>query len=255
MHIAGLDVGAGHPCRIVAEISNNHNGDLDRALRLINAAAEAGADIVKTQAYTPAELVALRGDGPAPGVWGEQGWTMRTLYEKAQTPLAWIPTIAAECRRIGIPWFSSVFGPESLRVLESCECPTYKVASLDRKSEALRSMLRGHTVVLSTPAPLWNAVWVVADIAVLYCPPGYPTLVSDVHLPRRFNPLNGYDGLSSHCLAPELSVAAVARGAKVLEYHVMLTEEPSELESGISLTDRQFADMVQSVRRTEVMLA
>jgi sialic acid synthase SpsE len=112
VNIAGVEIGSGHPCRFVAELSNNHNGDRDRCGRLIDAAKAAGADFVKFQCYTPDELVALRGDGPAPAPWNDR--TMRDLYTQAQTPLDWFPKIKAHCERVGIPWFSSVFGPTSL---------------------------------------------------------------------------------------------------------------------------------------------
>lgn len=258
MNISGIDIGSGSPCRFVAELSNNHNGDRDRLRRLIDAAQEADADFVKIQSYTPEELVALRGDGPAPEPWGSQGWTMRSLYEKARTPLEWLPKIAAHCERVGMPWFSSVFGLESLAALEAVGCPAYKIASLDRNSPALLASVKatGRPVLMSAP----NSDYAGEVDGVLYCPPGYPTAPADVQLPAAFvgnaewEGGQAYIGLSSHCLAPELPVAAVARGAKLLEYHFMLAEEPSELESNVSLTQYQFRDMIRSVRATEEML-
>ena len=83
-------------------------------------------------------IVALRGDGPAPDPWGRQGWTMRQLYEKAQTPHAWFPALVEHCKRIGLPWFSSVFGPESLQLLEALDCPAYKIARLDNEQTTIR---------------------------------------------------------------------------------------------------------------------
>lgn len=251
MRIGALEVGASFPCRTVCEIGNAHNGDFDRCLRLIDAAQEAGADAVKFQAYLPAELVALRGDGPAPEPWGAQGWTMATLYEKARTPLEWFPKLARHCEAVGLPWFSSVFGLESLRVLESCGCPAYKVASLDRGHHWLvnAALAMGKPVLVSDPGTPWSD----PRISTLYCPPGYPTPAEHVRLPF-FDDWRGYFGLSSHCLAPELPVAAVARGAKLLEYHFMLAEEPSELESNVSLNQYEWRAMVRSIRATEEML-
>jgi pseudaminic acid synthase len=250
VNIAGVAVGYDQPCRFVAELSNNHNGDRDRLGRLIDAAQGAGADIVKVQCYTPEELVALRGDGPAPEPWGAQGWTMRTLYEKAQTPLDWFPKIAAHCERIGMPWFSSVFGLKSLECLEAVGCPAYKIAALDNHVLWLRN------AVARTGKP-----WLVsvrgdepmpgAD-GLLHCPPGYPAQAETVALP--YFARNSILGLSSHCLAPELPVAAVARGCRLIEMHLMLSDEPSELEAPVSLTEWQFRMMVRSVRTTEEML-
>src|SRR5690242_15390697 len=109
MNIGPVQLGPGNPCAVVAEISNSHNGTLERAVRLLHAAKAAGADIVKVQAYTPDELVALRGDGPAPSPWHR--YTMRELYSKARTPLAWMATLFGESP---LPIYASVFGAESL---------------------------------------------------------------------------------------------------------------------------------------------
>jgi sialic acid synthase SpsE len=254
VNIGGVDIGGDAPCVIVAELSNNHNGDKDRLGRLIDAAQAAGADIVKFQAYTPDELVALRGDGPAPAPWGDDGTTMRQLYERAQTPLAWFPDIAAHCARVGMPGVSSVFGRDSLAVLEACGCQAYKIAKFEHRKTRLRAAVfaTGKPMIVSQPdhahkhrnnTPAW----------VLYCPGGYPCAPADVHLPDRF--LGDMIGLSSHCLDPRLPVAAVARGAKVLEYHVQLDDEPSALERDVSLTMTQLAQLVKDVRATEAMLA
>lgn len=267
MQIAGIEIGPGSPCRIVAEISNNHNGDRDRCGRLIDAAKTAGADLVKFQCYTPEELVVLRGDGPAPEPWGSRGWTMRTLYEKAQTPHDWFPKIKDHCERIKLPWFSSVFGVQSLALLESLDCPAYKIAALERKQARLvrRCLRTKKPVLISSPVDAWLAhfSWSDTDASgvnqamMLYCPPGYPP--DRIELPL-FQSLDvdesgsWFCGLSSHCLAPELPIAAVARGAKILEYHLMLREEPSELEANVSLDQYQFAAMVDAVRRTEELL-
>lgn len=255
MNIAGVAIGTsyGAPCRFVAELSNNHNGDRDRLGRLIDAAQDAGADLVKFQCYTPEELVALRGDGPAPDPWGAMGWTMRRLYEKAQTPLDWFPKIAAHCQRIGMPWFSSVFGAQSLACLEAVGCPAYKIAALDNANEWLWRYAQhtGKPVLISVRRDTSNR-WIGDSVEMLYCPPGYPADPAEVRLPH-FGP-SSYLGLSSHCLTPELPVAAVARGCKLIEMHFMLEEEPSELESNVSLNQYQFRAMIRSVRATEEML-
>ena len=264
MNIGSLEVGAGQPCRFISELGNAHNGDFGRALRLIDAAKAAGADAIKLQCYTPDELVALRGDGPAPEPWGSQGFTMRTLYEKAATPFEWFEKLFRYCTFANsrIPIFSSVFGLESLALLESLNCPAYKIARLDNGHSELivACMKTGKPVMVSTSKPMTMH----GDFERLYCPPGYPTQVADVRLPV-FGDLaewdgaheaeySGFVGLSSHCLAPELPIAAVARGAKLIEMHFHLEAEPSELEANVSLNEREFAAMVRSVRATEELL-
>ena len=259
MNIENVEIGQGQPCRFVAEISNNHNGDFARALRLITAAKDAGADFVKFQCYTPQELIDLRGDGPAPEPWGSQGWSMRQLYRKASTPLEWFPDLFHYARDLEIVPFSSVFGLESLVVLESVKCPAYKIARLDNQSKRLidTASAQGKPVIISS-YDRHELVDYNSGVMRLFCPPGYPPEIKDVCLPLfdRWKIDNwNFIGLSSHCLAPELPVAAVARGCKLIEMHFMLGDEPSELESEVSLTEHEYRDMVDSVRATEAMLA
>ena len=244
MNISGVEIGKGHPCRTVFEISNSHNGDYERAVALIDAAKDAGADFVKFQAYTPQELVELRGDGPAPDPWGARGWSMRDLYEKAQTPLNWLPGLVAHCRDIGMPWFSSVFGVGSLAVLESLNCPAYKLAALDHSKRRLLWMVRGtgKPIIRSCASqhrPPGN------DTA-LYCPPGYPQTPTSL-----LRPLKRYDGLSYHGTDPSVPALAAALDARMVECHVQLDDEPSELESNVCLSMTQFAEMVRQIRATE----
>lgn len=266
MNIDGISIGYGEPCRFVAEVSNNHNGSKELAHALVVAAKAAGAEFVKFQAYTADELVALRGDGKAPAQWGAQGWSMRDLYEKARTPLEWLPDLFAHARNIGIVPFASVFGLRSLAMARDVDCPAYKIAALDNRHtwliEAAHAM--GRPVLVSTheATPIMYTSY---PVYTLYCPPGYPTPHADVRLPRAFRHVNGFynrgdrlqhcEGFSSHCLDPDLPIAAVARGATLIEMHMQLAEVPSELEANISLTQHEFAAMIQRVRNTEAMLA
>lgn len=254
MNIEGLQIGQGHPCRTVAEISCNHNGSFERALRLITAAKDAGADFVKFQAYSPDELVALRGDGPAPAQWGEQGYTMSSLYQKARTPFEWFPDLFAYARDLELVPFSSVFGHESLEVLKSVDNPCYKVAKLDNQHSWLvdAAIATGKPVIVSADGRADHDVHL--SVSSLYCPGSYPCAIEDVHLPRDFA-YGGFLGLSSHCTDPVVAIAAVARGAKLLEYHFQLDDEPGELEKDVSLYASEFAEMVDAVRVTELVLS
>lgn len=266
MNIGGIQIGTEPgvvdtaPCRFVAEGSNSHNGDFGRALRMMDAAKAAGADFFKWQAYTVEELLGLRGDGPAPEPWASQGYTMRTLYQRAATPLEWMPPLFQHGRDIGLVTFASVFGTDSLAVLERCACPAYKIAHFEAANTGLLQLVqsRGKPVIVSSrdlmrvAAPFgWHG-----SVIRLYCPGEYPCAVEDVSLPWfgwGFKD-DGFYGLSSHCLDPLVPLAAVARGCKMIEMHFMLEAEPSELESNVSLTERQFAEMVANVRRVEAML-
>jgi sialic acid synthase SpsE len=258
LNIGGVEIGEGNPCRFVAEISGNHNGSLMRALFLIEEAKKAGADFVKFQCYTPDELVTLRGDGPAPDPWGSQGWTMRSLYEKAQTPHDWFPALAAHATSTGIPWFSSVFGLQSLALLESLDCPAYKIARLDNGSVPLSllvSFVRKPVVVSAVSADNHTAFQRAA--LRLWCPPGYPQsfVQDDPAFKHIFGPIHGYDGFSYHGIDIGPCVNAARSGAKIIEAHFQLDDEPSELEANVSLTTSRFRQMVDDVRRVEAMLA
>lgn len=257
--IGGVGIGGDHPCRFVAELGANHNGSYDTAIRLIDAAKATGAEFCKMQAFTMDEIIGLRGDGPAPEPWASYG-TLRQLYEKAVTPLEWLPGLFQHARDIGIVPFASVFGLESLKVLEDCGCPAYKIARLDNECEWLASAVTatGKPFLVSTSLPF---PWPIQGGCWLWCPPGYPSSIDDAQLPVFECPceccIQGEKmvGLSSHCLDPFLPIAAVARGAKLLEYHLQLDDEPAELDGLFSLTTHRFGQMVASVRQTERLLA
>jgi pseudaminic acid synthase len=250
VNIAGISIGPGHPCRTIAEISNNHNGVYQNAVKLLNAAKAAGATFAKFQAYTPDELVALRGDGPAPEPWGTQGWSMRDLYAKAQTPREWFPDLVKHCERIHLPWFASVFGADSLDLMQSLGCSAYKLASLDRGAQGLRELVEAtdKAVIQSLPHYPLEPRQYRRCAALLYCPPGYPQ--SSLHL----RDIAGFEGFSYHGTDPMVPVYAMVAGAHIVECHLQLDEEPSELESEISLSATQFATMVGTLRKVEAML-
>ncbi len=249
MNIAGVEIGGPNPCRVVAEVSNNHNGDFERAKRLITAAKEAGADLVKFQCYTPDELVELRGDGPAPDPWGSDGWSMRDLYEKAQTPHKWFRALVEHAREIGIPWFSSVFGRESLKLLESLDCPAYKLAALDMGKAELRVMAQAtkKPVIRSCnhdySPPTSNGL-------TMYCPPGYPQEYPKLGCIR----YGHYYGYSYHGVDGDIPALAALNGARIVECHLQLDDEPSELEANVSLTQSQFTGMVERIRHFESLM-
>lgn len=232
--IANVPVGPEYPCRFVAEISNNHNHDFDQALRLLHAAKAAGADFAKLQCYTPDELVELRGDGPAPDPWGAQGWTMRTLYERAQTPFSWFPGLFREANAIGLPLFASVFGESSLALMESLDCPAYKIASLDNHVEwlTLACLKTGKPLIVSAD----YTVDPLADI-VLLCPAGYPQ-ASDAFTAAKYDGLP-FQGMSYHGVDPSIPLNAVRAGAMMIEVHLQLAATPSNLEADISLSEIQ----------------
>jgi len=223
---------------VIAELSNSANGSLDRAHRIIEACAKAGVSWMKFQAYTVAELCTLRGvpaDQPALAPWDHM--TMGELYTKAQTPHGWFPSLIRKCNEVGLPWFSSVFGPDSLHMLESLNCPVYKLASLDRDADGFRRAVRmtGKPIIQSSPEHM-----TLKNVTQLYCPPGYP---QPMNLPAIAEAMTWADGFSYH--GTDVSVPIFARevGAKIIEVHVQLDDEPSELEADCCLTMTQLAEL------------
>lgn len=261
MKIGTLSIGPDTPCAVIAELSNNHNGKLENAKRLIRQAVEAGASAVKLQCYTPDELLALRGEQAVPEQWAAQGYTMRTLYEKAMTPREWFPALYAHAAELGIPLFSSVFGLDSLALLESLGNPCYKLAALDCKARRLERLVAatGKPMMVSLPPGekyLGHAgIRESEERLTLACPSGYPQ--HPLRIERRwFDPLKGaFDGFSYHGTSIEPCVIAATLGAKILEVHVQLRDCPSELEANISLTMAQLAELVRRVRDVETVVA
>ena len=187
---------------------------------------------------------------------------MQRLYEHAATPFEWFPHIAAHCERVGMPWFSSVFGPESLAVLESVGCPAYKIARLDNEAESLMDKVAatGKPVIVSEAKHGESAI-IAAPLLYLHCPPGYPQASFRFERAEGCNGDFGggtfdlFDGFSFHGTDPLPCIVAATLGAKLIEAHFELDDEPSELEGDVSLGQQAFREMVDTVRKVEGMLA
>ena len=236
VNIAGQEIGAGQPCFIVAEISGNHNGDFQRALNLIQAASWAGATAVKFQAFTMDEILALRGTGCAPSPW--EDLTLPQLYAKVITPAAWFPALFAEAIHRGLVPFSSVFGTDSLVMLERLHCPAYKIAKPDRDQ---LDLLRA---VHATGKP------VLVSGRDVYCPGGYPCKHEELRLAKLSL---SWLGLSCHCPDPLVGPLAVAYGAHYLEVHLTLDDGIPTMDDCVNFTTSQFAEMVRLVQKAEAM--
>ena len=247
MNIGKVEIGPDQPCRVISEISNNHNGSLEAAHRLIEQSAMAGASFVKLQCFTVPELIALRGDGKPPKPWDKM--TMRELYAKAETPHSWFPSLTRKCKEIGIPWFSSVFGQDSLALLETLRCPAYKLASLDIEYHAFRRSVHmtGKPIIQSRPR-LPDAIDNLSANLTLFCPRGYPQTVTLNEIEAG---MKWADGFSYHGTDPVFPHYAYLAGAQLIEVHVQLDDDPSELESGVSLTMTQLAELCDAVKPKE----
>ncbi|MBY9074496.1 pseudaminic acid synthase [Nocardioides sp. WL0053] len=252
IRFASTPVGEGHPPFIVAEMSGNHNGDLDRALDIVRASAEAGAHALKLQTYT-ADTITVDVDSPAFRVssghelWG--GRSLYELYEEAHTPWEWHEPIFGLARELGMVAFSAPFDPTAVAFLEKLEVPAYKVASSEIVDLPLiRAMAEtGKPIIISTGmanlSEIDRAVSTARetgneDIVVLSCTASYPATPEGSNLraiPQLRALLDTQIGLSDHTLGIGAAVAAVALGATLIEKHVTLDRHDGGVDSEFSL--------------------
>ena len=264
--IAGRPVGPGHPPFIIAEVSGNHGGDLAKALAIIDAAADAGADAVKFQTYT-ADTITIDSDLPAFRITdGHELWGGRNLYDlytEAHTPWAWHAELFERARERGIIPFSSPFDPTAVDLLESLDAPVYKIASLEIGDTALLRAVAatGKPVILSngaaTMVELAAAVETLraagaASITVLSCVSSYPADPREANvrsIPVLRDALGVNVGFSDHTRGIGVSLAAVAQGATVVEKHVTLSRAERGVDSEFSLEPAELAMLVAEGRR------
>ncbi len=269
IRIGGRVIGRDRPALIVAELSANHGGSLERALETVRAAQTAGADAIKLQTYT-ADTLTLASDRPEFTIQGGpwSGRTLHQLYEEAHTPWAWHAELFAEARRLGLEVFSSPFDASAVDLLESLEAPAYKVASFELVDDPLlrRVARTGKPVILSTgmasTEEISHAVTVlrlagVEQLVLLRCTSSYPAPDDGMHLrsipalaARFVCPV----GLSDHSLGTIAPVVAVTLGACLIEKHFTLSRALGGPDGHFSLEPDELATLVREVRRAEAML-
>lgn len=259
-------IGANHPPYIIAELSGNHNGDVHRALRLIDIAADAGADAVKLQTYTADSLV-LNSDRPeftldAPdSKWN--GRRLYELYEEAHTPWEWHKTLFSRAKERGITIFSAPFDKEAVALLESLNVPAYKIASNELHDWPLLEEIikTGKPIIISTGVAtqddLQNTLSFMKDkgakeIVVLHCVSAYPAPLEDTNLRTMEDIAERFDvisGLSDHTLGVEASVAATVHGATVIEKHITLDRDDGGPDSSFSLEPDELKALCTETRK------
>jgi len=246
---------------IVAEISGNHNGSLDRALEIVRAVAAAGAHAVKIQTYT-ADTITLDVDTPAFRIsaghelWGSR--TLHELYQEAYTPWEWHQPIFDLARELGLIAFSTPFDETAVDFLESLDVPLYKIASLEIVDLPLIKQVAetGKPMILSVGtgsiSEVADAVEAArsggaTDITLLACTSSYPALPNDANLLRMPTMAALFDvkvGLSDHTMGIGVSVAAAALGATVIEKHVTLRRADGGVDSAFSLEPEELKQLV-----------
>lgn len=245
-------IGPGERPFVIAEMSGNHNGELDRALAIVDAVAASGAQALKIQTYR-ADTITIDADGPAFRISSDHGlWAGRNLYqlyEEAHTPWEWHQPIFERARERGLIPFSSPFDPTAIDLLESLDCELYKVASPELVDLPLIAAMAatGKPLVISTGmatlAEIDQAVSTARaagcdEIVVLACTSSYPARPEDANLrsiPVLLDALDVPIGLSDHTKGIGVSVAAVALGACAIEKHVTLSRDDGGVDSDFSL--------------------
>jgi len=260
-------IGAGEPVYVIAEISANHNGDFEQAMRIVHTAKETGADAIKLQTYT-ADTITLKSDRECFRIGGGTLWDGRTLhdlYAEASMPWEWQPKLAAEAEKLGLDCFSSAFDATAVDFLERMNVPAHKVASFELVDVPLiEKMARsGKPLIMSTGMATLEEIeeGVAAarnagakQIALLKCTSAYPSPPEEMNLRTIPDLVARFDvpvGLSDHTLGIAVPVAAVVMGACILEKHLTLSRSAPGPDSAFSLEPAEFRAMVEGVRTAE----
>ncbi len=254
---------------IIAEMSGNHGGSLEKALEIVRAAAEAGADCLKTQTYTADTLtIDCKSDRflLKNGLWDKE--YLYGLYQKAYTPWEWMPKIKEEAERLGMDFLSTPFDATAVDFLEGIGESFYKIASFELVDIPLieKTAKTGKPIVMScgmaTEEEIREAVDAVFrtgnhDLVLLKCCSAYPTDYKTMHLRTIADMRDKFGvpvGLSDHSDGSTADVAAVALGAAVIEKHFCISKEDNTVDSAFSLSKEEFAAMVRDIRNTEAAL-
>ena len=265
--IADRTIGVGQPSYIIAEMSANHGHSFEKAMEVIHAAKESGADAIKLQTYTPDTMTInsqraefLIGKGT---LW--QGRNLYELYGEAYTPWEWQPKLKAEAEKLSMHCFSTPFDETAIDFLEKIEVPAHKIASFELVDTILLKKVAatGKPVIMSTGMASFEEVEEAVQtllangctqLALLKCTSAYPALPEDMNLrtiPHMADCFELPVGLSDHTLGIAVPVAAVALGACIIEKHLTLQRGDGGPDAAFSLEPHEFKTMVAAIRTAE----
>lgn len=263
IEIAGCRIGDGHEPYIIAELSANHNGKLETAMRIIEEAAKAGADAVKLQTYRP-DTITLDCDSDdfkiKGGLW--DGRTLYELYEEAHMPWEWHKPLFEHARKLGITIFSSPFDTTAVDLLEELNAPAYKIASFEAIDLPLIEYVAktGKPMIISTGMADADEIQEAIDaargagckqLAILHCVSGYPAPAEDYNLrtiPDMIEHFGLVTGLSDHTIDNTTAITSVAVGASLIEKHFTLDRNGGGPDDSFSLEPAELAALCRDAK-------
>lgn len=266
MRIGNREIGKGYPAYLIAEMSANHAGSIERAKEIIHSAKEAGADCIKIQTYTP-DTITIDCDNEyfriSEGTWN--GGSLYQLYGKAYTPWEWQKELKEEAESVGIDFFSTPFDNTSVDFLEDIGVGFYKIASFELVDIPLIEYVasKGKPIIISTGmaslAEIEEAIQAVYkmgnhNVALLRCASAYPAVTDDMNLKTMQNMAETFGvpvGLSDHSMGSVGAVTAVALGANIIEKHFCLDRGIENPDASFSMTQEEYKHMVSDIRQAE----
>ncbi|HAT1546385.1 pseudaminic acid synthase [Aeromonas hydrophila] len=261
--INGREIGPNSQPYIIAELSGNHNGQLERALALVDAAADAGADAIKLQTYT-ADTMTIDCDLPdfhiQGGLW--DGHTLYDLYTLAHTPWEWHQPLFERAKSRGLTIFSTPFDESAVDFLEELGTPAYKIASFEITDLPLLRYIaqQGKPVIISsgmsTEIEIAKALTILREngcsqILLLHCVSGYPTPLADINLKRITRLAETFSvpiGLSDHTLGNTAAQLAIALGAVAIEKHLTLARADGGPDAEFSLEPHELKELCSQAK-------
>ena len=254
---------------IIAELSANHNGNIQTAIDTIRAAKRAGADCIKLQTYT-ADTITIDSNKDdfliKDTIW--KGKNLYELYKQAFTPWEWHPELFEEAEKLGLICFSSPFDKTAVDFLETLNVPAYKIASFEITDIPLIEYIasKKKPIIISTGIASVKDIELAIktckkmnnnDIALLKCTSSYPAPIDEANmimiedLAKRFKVISG---LSDHTIGSTVPIVATAFGAKIIEKHFIIDRSIGGPDASFSMNEQEFSEMVKAIRQAEVAI-